>query len=100
MRWSSGSSSAKGVEVLGRSAGDSMASTDGNQLRREQSILREKIDRLQHRVAKTEENIERFTGKGAEAIREQYEKSIRADRREIEEIKEKLRLLRAAEQAD
>lgn len=79
---------------------DSMASTDGNQLRREQSILREKIDRLQHRVAKTEENIERFTGKGAEAIREQYEKSIRADKREIEEIKEKLRLLRAAEQAD
>jgi hypothetical protein len=51
-------------------------------------------------VAKTEENIERFTGKGAEAIREQYEKSIRADKREIEEIKEKLRLLRAAAQAD
>ncbi len=77
-----------------------LASNDSNQLRREQNILREKIDRLSSRVAKTEENIERFTGKGAEAIREQYEKSIRADKREIEEIKEKLRLLRDAAQAD
>jgi hypothetical protein len=77
-----------------------LASNDSNQLRREQSILREKIDRLSSRVAKTEENIERFTGKGAEAIREQYEKSIRADKREIDEIKEKLRLLRAATQAE
>jgi len=77
-----------------------LASNDSNQLRREQSILREKIDRLSSRVAKTEENIERFTGKGAEAIREQYAKSIRADKREIDEIKEKLRLLRAATQAD
>lgn len=75
---------------------DNLASNDSNQLRREQNILREKIDRLKNRVTKTEENIERFTGKGAEAIREQYEKSIRADKREIEEIKEKLRLLRAA----
>lgn len=78
---------------------DNLASNDSNQLRREQNILREKIDRLKNRVTKTEENIERFTGKGAEAIREQYEKSIRADKREIEEIKEKLRLLRAAANA-
>ncbi len=78
---------------------DNLASNDANQLRREQNILREKIDRLKNRVTKTEENIERFTGKGAEAIREQYEKSIRADKREIEEIKEKLRLLRAAANA-
>ena len=78
---------------------DNLASNDSNQLRREQNILREKIDRLKNRVTKTEENIERFTGKGAEAIREQYEKSIRADKREIEEIKEKLRLLRAATNA-
>ena len=78
---------------------DNMASNDSNQLRREQNVLREKIDRLKNRVTKTEENIERFTGKGAEAIREQYEKSIRADKREIEEIKEKLRLLRAAADA-
>jgi hypothetical protein len=44
----------------------------------------------------TEENIERFTGKGAEAIREQYEKSIRADKREMQEIIDKLKLLRKA----
>ena len=77
-----------------------MASKDSNSLRREQHILREKIDRLKNRVTKTEENIERFTGKGAEAIRDQYEKSIRSDKREIEEIKEKLRLLRAASQTE
>lgn len=78
---------------------DNLASNDSNQLRREQNVLREKIDRLKNRVTKTEENIERFTGKGAEAIRDQYEKSIRADKREIEEIKEKLRLLRDAADA-
>jgi hypothetical protein len=41
----------------------------------------------------------RFTGKGAEAIREQYEKSIREDKREMEEIREKLKLLSAASKA-
>jgi len=75
---------------------DNLVNNDDRSLRREQSILREKMDRLRSRVSKTEENVERFTGKGAEAIREQYEKSIRADKREMEEIKEKLKLLRVA----
>jgi hypothetical protein len=57
------------------------------------------MDRLRSRVSKTEENLERFTGKGAEAIREQYEKSIKADRREMDEIREKLKMLRIASQA-
>ena len=33
------------------------------------------------------------------AIREQYEKSIKADRREMDEIREKLKLLRIAVQS-
>ena len=78
---------------------DNLAGDDDRSIRREQSVLREKMDRLRSRVAKTEENLERFTGKGAEAIREQYEKSIKADRREMDEIREKLKLLRIAVQS-
>ena len=78
---------------------ENLADGDDRSIRREQSILREKMDRLRSRVSKTEENLERFTGKGAEAIREQYEKSIKADRREMDEIREKLKMLRIASQA-
>ena len=58
------------------------------------------MDRLKSRVTKTEENLERFTGKGAEAIRDQYEKSMASDKREIEDIKTKLVLLRQASQQE
>jgi hypothetical protein len=78
---------------------ENLSGDDDRSIRREQSVLREKMDRLRSRVAKTEENLERFTGKGAEAIREQYEKSIKADRREMDEIREKLKLLRIAVQS-
>ena len=76
-----------------------LADGDTRGVAREQSLLREKIDRLRARVTATEENLMRFTGKGAEAIREQYEKSIREDKREIDEIREKLKLLSAAAKA-
>jgi lipid II:glycine glycyltransferase (peptidoglycan interpeptide bridge formation enzyme) len=59
--------------------------------------LRDKISRLQQRITSTEENMERFTGKGAESIREQAQKTIRSYQREIDEIKAKLKLLRDAD---
>ncbi len=79
---------------------DHLVSSSPQEVRREQSILREKMDRLKSRVTKTEENLERFTGKGAEAIRDQYEKSMEADKREMEDIKTKLTLLRQASQQE
>ena len=69
----------------------------GNDIRREQAILRDKINRLNTRVVQTEENMERFTGKGAQSIRDHAEKSIKSYKREIEEIKAKLKMLREAE---
>jgi hypothetical protein len=75
---------------------DHLVSDDIQNIRREQRILREKMDRIKTRVNKTEENIERFTGKGAESIRAQYEKSMEADRKEMEDIRAKLTLLRNA----
>ena len=75
---------------------EKLASGDSRDLRREQSILRDKIGRLQQRITSTEENMERFTGKGAESIREQAQKTIRGYQREIDEIKAKLKLLREA----
>lgn len=72
--------------------------SDSHSIRQEQRILREKLDRLINRITKTEENLERFTGKGAESIRNQYEKSMDADKKEVEEIKAKLKLLRTAGQ--
>ena len=78
---------------------EQLASGDNRDLRREQSILRDKISRLQQRITSTEENMERFTGKGAESIREQAEKTLKNYRREIDEIKAKLKMLREAASA-
>ena len=75
---------------------DHLVSSDTQNIRREQRILREKMDRIKTRVTKTEENIERFTGKGAETIRAQYEKSMEEDRKEMEDIRAKLTMLRNA----
>lgn len=76
---------------------EKLASGDSRDMRREQGILRDKISRLQQRITSTEENMERFTGKGAESIREQAQKTIRSYQREIDEIKAKLKLLRDAD---
>ena len=65
-------------------------------IKREQSILRDKINRLNARISSTEENMARFTGKGAQSIVDQAEKTIKGYQREIEEIKAKLKLLREA----
>jgi hypothetical protein len=40
--------------------------------------------------------MERFTGKGAQSIRDQAEKSIKSYKREIDEMKAKLKMLREA----
>jgi hypothetical protein len=77
------------VERLAKSAG-------GRDLAREQSILRDKINRLNSRISSTEENMSRFTGKGAQSIVEQAEKTIKGYKLEIDEIKAKLKLLREA----
>ena len=79
---------------------EKLASGDNRDLRREQNILRDKISRLQQRITSTEENMERFTGKGAESIREQAEKTLKNYRREIDEIKAKLKMLRDASNAE
>lgn len=91
--------SERAVETYKQRA-DHLVSSSPQEVRREQNILREKMDRLKSRVTKTEENLERFTGKGAEAIRDQYEKSMESDKREIEDIKTKLVLLRQASQQE
>jgi hypothetical protein len=55
--------------------------------------MREKIDKLKHQIAQYENNMGIFTGKGAEALRKDIEKKIKATEREIEEIKKKMQLL-------
>ena len=79
---------------------EKLAAGDHRDLKREQSILRDKISRLQQRITSTEENMERFTGKGAESIREQAAKTVKNYRREIDEIKAKLKMLRDAANAN
>ncbi|MGB0247969.1 MAG: hypothetical protein ACPGAB_05540, partial [Flavobacteriales bacterium] len=74
--------SERSVQTYGKRI-EKLASGDSRDLRREQSILRE-------------ENMERFTGKGAESIREQAAKTIKNYQREIDEIKAKLKMLREA----
>ena len=87
--------SERSVQTYGKRV-EKLASGDNRDLRREQSILRDKISRLQQRITSTEENMERFTGKGAESIREQALKTIKSYQREIDEIKAKLKMLREA----
>ena len=87
--------SERSVQTYGKRI-EKLAAGDNRDLRREQSILRDKISRLQQRITSTEENMERFTGKGAESIREQAAKTIKNYRREIDEIKAKLKMLREA----
>ena len=58
---------------------ENLVESDANSVRREQHILREKLTRIISRINKTEENLERFTGKGAESIRKQYEQSMEVD---------------------
>ena len=79
-----------------------LAKAGSRDIKREQSILRDKINRLNSKIASTEENMARFTGKGAQSIVDQAEKTIKGYKREIDEIKAKLKLLReaAAEQSN
>lgn len=69
-------------------------STHGEaQLKREKSFMREKIDNLKHQIVQYENNMGIFTGKGAEALRKDIEKKIKATEREIDDIKKKMELL-------
>ena len=63
------------------------------QLKREKSFMREKIDNLKHQIVQYENNMGIFTGKGAEALRKDIEKKIKATEREIDDIKKKMELL-------
>lgn len=72
---------------------DGLRNSGGNDLRRERNILRDKIDRLQSTIRQYENNLEFFKGDGAVAMRKDYEKKIQSARREIGEIKEKLKMI-------
>jgi hypothetical protein len=70
------------------------SSADGEQkVRKEKNFLRDKIDNLQHQIKQYENNMGFFTGKGAEAMRQDIEKKIKAAEREILDIKKKMELL-------
>jgi len=87
--------SAKSIEAY-KSRIESLSSGDNSErsVKKEQFILRDKVDRLKQRVLQYENNMEIFTGKGAEALKQEISKKIDSAHREIDEIKEKLKLLR------
>lgn len=64
-------------------------------VRREKMNLREKLDRLFAQVKQYENNMGFFTGKGADAMRKEIEKKIKATEREIEDLKKKIELMNA-----
>lgn len=73
-------------------------SSDGDfKLRKERSFMKEKIDRLKRDIIQYENNMSIFTGKGAEALRKDIEKKIKATEREIEDIKKKMDLLNSSD---
>ena len=80
---------------------ESLVSGEGaeHMARKEERILREKMDRLRKRVTQYENNMGIFTGKGAASIMADFQKKIEVDRREMEEIRRKLKMLRDARQS-
>ncbi len=67
---------------------------DGDyKLKKEKNFLREKIDKLKQDIKQYENNMGIFTGKGAEALRGDIDKKIKAAQREIEDIKKKMQLM-------
>ena len=92
--------SARSVEAYQQRV-NSLVTGEGSEhmARKEERILREKMDRLRKRVTQYENNMGIFTGKGAASIVADFQKKIEVDRREMEEIKKKLKMLREARQA-
>ncbi len=74
---------------------ESIKSTgNGDQaVKKEKNFLRDKLDKLNAQIKQYENNMGFFTGKGAEAMRKEIEKKIKATEREIEELKKKMELL-------
>lgn len=69
-------------------------SSGGNHdLRREKRLMLDKIDRLKSRITQYENNVNFFSGAGAEKMKKDIEKKVISARREIDEIKAKLDLL-------
>jgi hypothetical protein len=62
-------------------------------VKKEKNFLREKLDKLNSQIKQYENNMGFFTGKGAEAMRKEIEKKIKATEREIEDLKKKMELL-------
>ena len=79
---------------------ESLVSGEGadHMARKEERILREKMDRLRKRVTQYENNMGIFTGKGAASIMADFQKKVEVDRREMDEIRRKLKMLRDARQ--
>ena len=71
---------------------DSLRESGSKDVGRERRLLREKIDRLKQRVLQYENNLNFFTGPGADEMKKGVERKIRAANDEIDEIKQKLRL--------
>jgi hypothetical protein len=65
----------------------------GSVIKRERSLLQDKIDRLNIQIKQYENNMGIFTGKGAEALRKEIEKKIKSCQTEIMDIKDKMKLL-------
>lgn len=76
------------ANIKGANDGDS-------KLKRERNFMKDKIEKLKHQIAQYENNMGIFTGKGAEALRKDIEKKIKATEREIDDIKKKLDMLNA-----
>ena len=93
--------SERSVEAY-KSRVESMVKGEGaeHMARKEERMMREKMDRLRKRVAQYENNMGIFTGKGAASIMADLQKKIESDKREMDEIRKKLKMLREARQAN
>ncbi len=70
--------------------------SDGNfKVKKERQTLRDRIDRLVAEKRQYENNMMIFTGAGADALRKDIEKKVKATEREIEDLRKKMLLTEA-----
>lgn len=74
---------------------ETLKSDSGNadQLQRERNFIREKINRINDEIVKIENNLGFFNTKGNNAFLKQYQDQIDSKKKEIEALKEKLKLI-------
>ncbi|MCB0760987.1 MAG: DUF349 domain-containing protein [Flavobacteriales bacterium] len=81
------------IQYKERISGMKSGGNSENQLHKERTFIMRKMETLQSTIRQYENNMLIFTGKGAESMKREIEKKIKAAEREMEDLEKKLDLI-------